>query len=102
MRLFFQYMKPYRKSISIVVLLKLLATMTELLLPYILEHIIDVTVPTGVLHEIFLWGFLMIATAFVTRALNIAGNKRAGCKALWRYCGKRISAGTSSAGSGWR
>ena len=77
MRLFFQYMKPYRKSISIVVLLKLLATMTELLLPYILEHIIDVTVPTGVLHEIFLWGFLMIATAFVTRALNIAGNKRA-------------------------
>ncbi len=77
MKLFFQYMKPYRKSIGIVVLLKLLATMTELLLPYILEHIIDVTVPTGILHEIFLWGFLMIATAFVTRALNIAGNKRA-------------------------
>ena len=77
MKLFFHYMKPYRRSIGIVVWLKLLATMTELLLPYILEHIIDVTVPTGILHEIFLWGFLMIATAFVTRALNIAGNKKA-------------------------
>ncbi len=77
MKLFFDYLKPYRRSIAIVVFLKLLATMTELLLPYILEHIIDVTVPTGVLHEIFLWGFLMIATAFVTRALNIAGNRRA-------------------------
>ncbi len=77
MKLFFDYMKPYRRSIAIVVFLKLLATMTELLLPYILEHIIDVTVPRGVLHEVVLWGFLMIATAFVTRALNIAGNKRA-------------------------
>ncbi len=77
MRRFFQYMKPYRGMIALVIALKLLATMTELLLPYILEHIIDVTVPKGVLHEIFLWGALMIATALLARTFNIAGNRRA-------------------------
>lgn len=70
-------MKPYRGRIALVIVLKLLATMTELLLPYILEHIIDVTVPKGMLSEIFLWGTLMIATAFLARIFNIAGNRRA-------------------------
>ena len=77
MKLIFRYMKPYVKAIAAVMGLKLAATMVELLLPYILEHIIDVTVPTGNLTQIFLWGFLMILTAVATRQLNVTANRGA-------------------------
>ncbi len=77
MKLIFRYMKPYAKAIAAVMGLKLAATMVELLLPYILEHIIDVTVPTGNLMQIFLWGILMILTAVATRQLNVTANRGA-------------------------
>ncbi len=77
MKLIFRYMKPYRKAIAWVMIVKLSGTMTELMLPYILEHIIDVTVPTGRLDRIFLWGLLMILTAMVTRLLNVTANRGA-------------------------
>ena len=63
MKLIFHHMHHYLKSISVGMSLKLLATMTELMLPYILEHMIDNVVPLGELGRIFLWGFLMILTA---------------------------------------
>ncbi len=77
MKLIFRYMKPYAKAIAAVMGLKLAATMVELLLPYILEHIIDVTVPTGNLTQIFFWGLLMILTAVATRQLNVTANRGA-------------------------
>ncbi len=77
MKLILRYMKPYARVITVVMGLKLAATMVELLLPYILEHIIDVTVPTGNLTQIFLWGFLMILTAVATRQLNVTANRGA-------------------------
>ncbi len=77
MKLIFRYMKPYARAIAAVMGLKLAATMVELLLPYILEHIIDVTVPTGNLVQILLWGLLMILTAVATRQLNVTANRGA-------------------------
>ncbi len=77
MKLIFRYMKPYARAIAAVMGLKLAATMVELLLPYILEHIIDVTVPSGNLARIFLWGVLMILTAVAARQLNVTANRGA-------------------------
>lgn len=77
MKLIFRYMKPYAKVIAFGMFVKLLGTMTELLLPYILEHIIDVCVPAGDLGVIFAWGALMIATALITRFFNVVANRRA-------------------------
>ena len=77
MKLIFRYMKPYAKAIAASMFLKLAGTMVELMLPYILEHIIDVAVPAGNLGHIFLWGILMIVTAMVTRQLNITANRSA-------------------------
>ncbi len=77
MKVLFRYMKPYRKAITLVMVLKLSSTMVELMLPYILEHIIDVTVPTGDLTRIFLWGGLMILTALAARQLNVTANRGA-------------------------
>ena len=77
MRAIFRYMRPYRWLIFLVMSVKLLATMTELLLPYILEHLIDVVVPRGEIGPIFLWGLLMLAASLTCWQLNIRTNRRA-------------------------
>ncbi len=77
MKLIFHHMRHYLKSISVGMSLKLLATMTELMLPYILEHMIDNVVPLGELGRIFLWGFLMILTALACWLLNMMANRNA-------------------------
>ena len=77
MKLIFRSMGKYRGSIAVAVFLKLIGTLAELSIPYILEHIIDDVVPRGVLREVILWGLLMFAAAIVTRMLNVAANTRA-------------------------
>ena len=47
--------------------IKLLGAMTELMIPYILEYLIDEVVPLGKLSLVLLWSTLMIATAILTR-----------------------------------
>ena len=76
MKLIFRYMGKYKLSIFFGMLLKLLATLSELMIPYILEHLIDEVVPLGRLEQVLLWGFLMIVTAIVTRQLNAWANRR--------------------------
>ena len=77
MRLIFRYLGRYSSSVILVMAIKLIGTMAELTLPYILEHLIDKIVPLGDLIQIVLWGLLMIAAAIVTRQLNVAANRRA-------------------------
>lgn len=77
MKLIFHYMKKYMRMIMFGVALKLIGTVTELLLPYILEHLIDEVVPLGQVGQIFLWGGLMIVTAVFTWQLNIRANRHA-------------------------
>ena len=77
MKLIFRYMKPYEKPILLVIVMKLLATISELLLPYILEHLIDDIVPRQELQQIFFWGFLMILCAFATFRINVRANAKA-------------------------
>lgn len=76
MKLIFRYMGKYKLSIFFGMLLKLLATLSELMIPYILEHLIDEVVPLGQLGQVLVWGFLMIVTAIVTRQLNAWANRR--------------------------
>lgn len=76
MKLIFHYMSKYKLSIFFGMLLKLLSTLSELMIPYILEHLIDEVVPLGQLGQVLLWGFLMIVTAIVTRQFNAWANRR--------------------------
>ena len=48
----------------------------ELLLPYILEYIIDGVAPRGRLGPAVGWGLLMFAAALVCRQLNVTANRR--------------------------
>ena len=77
MKLIFQYLDRYRRSILFVMSIKLLGTMAELMLPYILEHLIDDIVPLGHLAPVFFWGLLMAVAAIITRWLNVVANRRA-------------------------
>ncbi len=75
MKFIWSYMRKHLKSIVLVMLVKLSATGTELLLPYILEHMVDDIAPTKDVGMILLWGFVMIALAVIARFLNVGANR---------------------------
>lgn len=77
MELILRYMKAYRGRITLSMLYKLLGAITELMIPYILEHLIDEVVPLGRMEQVILWGLLMVLTALVTRQLNVWANRTA-------------------------
>ncbi len=77
MRLIFRAMGRYRGAVAVCILIKLAGTLSELLLPYILEYIIDDVAPRGDLKLALLWGLLMFAAAVTCRQLNVAANRRA-------------------------
>ena len=75
MKLIFHHLGRYRNTVAASIFIKLLGTMSELMLPYILEHIIDDIVPAGNLRAVILWGLLMFAAAIVCRTLNVTANR---------------------------
>lgn len=77
LKLIFRYMRPHVRQISLSMTLKAMAAMGELLIPFVLEYIIDHVVPRGLLPPVFLWGLAMIAIAVAVRQLNIAANRSA-------------------------
>lgn len=76
MRLIARAMGRYKGAVALCVVIKLFATLSELMLPYILEHIIDTVAPRGDLPLAVFWGALMFAAALVCRQLNVAANRR--------------------------
>ena len=77
MKLILRSLKRYRAAVAAAIFIKLLGTMSELLLPYILEHIIDDVVPRGELAPVFFWGSAMFLVAVLTRTLNVIANRKA-------------------------
>lgn len=70
-------MGRYRGAIALAIFIKLIGTLSELLLPYILEHIIDFVVPSGDLGMVLVWGAAMFAAAVFCRAFNVRANRMA-------------------------
>ena len=77
MGLIFRAMSRYPRAVAMSIFIKLLATISELMLPYILEHIIDDVAPLGNLQATVLWGLLMFGAALLCRQLNVSANRRA-------------------------
>lgn len=77
MKLIWEYIRYYYKRITGNITIKLIGTMCELSLPYILEHIIDEIVPIGSVKLVVYWGLFMIFMALVTRFLNVTANRLA-------------------------
>ena len=77
MKLIFRYVRKYGRLFLLTIFIKLLGTMAELALPYILEHIIDNVVPTGRMPMVIAWGLAMFAAAIICRWLNVTANRKA-------------------------
>ncbi len=77
MKLIFRYMKKYTGAIFLAIFIKLIGTMSELTLPYILEYMIDEVVPSKDLKMVIFWGLLMFVCAVFCRQFNVLANRKA-------------------------
>lgn len=70
-----RYIRPYIWYIGLTVGIKLLGAVLELMIPYFMEIILDVVVPTGNRRHIYLYGGLMLLCAVGCIAANIGANR---------------------------
>ncbi len=77
MKLMLKYMSPYRLRIAVTILFKFAAVIFELLIPYILETMIDVAAPAKDVKRICIYGVIMVLCAVAAFLLNITANRMA-------------------------
>lgn len=77
MKLLGRYLHPLGPMIALTVAIKIFATFLELLLPYILSHILDNVVPRESVRQILIWGGVMILAAVGAFLCNVIANRRA-------------------------
>ena len=77
MKFIYSYVKPYTKAILLGLLIKFLGTVGELMIPYVLEFMIDDVVPQQKMEKVVFWGIMMLLLALLVRFLNITANRMA-------------------------
>ncbi len=77
MKLLLEYLKPHKRFITIALIIKTFGTLIELVIPYILSHILDNVVPMGLVRNIVFWGACMVACAAAACISNIVANRMA-------------------------
>ncbi len=77
MKMLFRYLRPFYGAMAIGLTIKIIGTLVELVLPYILSHIIDHIVPMGQVKPILYWGAAMVLCAALALFLNIIANRMA-------------------------
>lgn len=77
MKLMLRFMKPYTARIIITVILKFLAVISELFIPYTLEYVIDDIAPTKNMKLVALYGIVMVVFAVMGLFFNVMGNRMA-------------------------
>lgn len=77
MKLVLRYLKPFYARMFLGLLIKAGGSVMELILPYILAHIIDNVVPQKELKLVFFWGALMILCSIAAVIGNITANRMA-------------------------
>ncbi len=75
MKFLWKYLKKYARRIVGVMGIKLTGTALELLIPYVMEHLIDHVAPTKQMVSVVLWGLAMIALAVCVRMVNVTANR---------------------------
>ena len=77
MKLIFRYLAPLKRTMAFGLSVKVLATLLELALPYILSYILDSVVPKGLIVPILIWGGAMVLCAFGAFLGNVIANRNA-------------------------
>lgn len=74
MKTILRYLKPYAKKMSFGFCIKVCATVSELMLPYLLSFVLK-DVITRSMGDIFFWGGLMVVFSLLACGLNIVANR---------------------------
>lgn len=77
MKFLFKYLQPHLIGMCLGLFIKITGTLMDLCIPYILEHIIDVIVPSENTNQILLWGCLMLMCSVIGLVGNIVANRMA-------------------------
>ncbi len=75
MKLIAKYLRKFIGTMLLGLSIKIVGTLMDLLLPYILAHIVDNVVPMGDRNAIFLWGGFMIICSVIALVGNIIANR---------------------------
>ncbi|UUX34409.1 ABC transporter ATP-binding protein [Fundicoccus culcitae] len=77
MKLILHYIRPYVSKMSFGLMIKFIGTIMDLLLPWILAHIIDNVIPLKDTHLILYWGLAMLLASVTAVVFNIVANRMA-------------------------
>ena len=72
-----KYLRPFIPRMTLGFMIKVLATLVELAIPWILSHIIDDLIPLAEIKPVVLWGALMILCSMLAWVGNITANRMA-------------------------
>lgn len=75
MKFIFSYVKKHARLAMFGMTIKVLGAFLELLIPYVMEHLIDEVVPTRDMKLVVMWGLLMIVLAVLVRQMNVKANR---------------------------
>lgn len=75
MKLMMKYMGRFAGSMLLGLLIKIVGTLMDLVLPYILAHMVDNVVPAGERNAIFIWGGVMIVCSVIALVGNVIANR---------------------------
>lgn len=77
MKMVFKYLKPYLCRMSIGLVIKIIGTLMDLIIPYLLTHIIDNVIKKNNIYEVLMYGLLMIVCALIGFIGNVTANRMA-------------------------
>lgn len=75
MKFIFSYVKKHIRLVAFGMVIKILGSLLDLLIPYIMEHLIDEVVPTKDMKMVVFWGLLMMVLAVLVRQFNVKANR---------------------------
>ena len=77
MKWVFKYLKPLRSRISVGITIKIIGTLAELMIPFLLSYILDNVITTNDASKIVFFGVLMAICAIIACIGNIIANRMA-------------------------
>lgn len=69
------YLRPFYARMFVGFAVKFVGSVMELIIPYLLAHIIDIVIPMKEKNLIYTWGLIMIICSIIGATLNIISNR---------------------------
>ncbi len=75
MKTIFKYLKPYQSKLFLGILIKAIAGILDLMLPFLLAVIIDRIIPTKSIPLVLWFGVMMLTAAILSLTFNVIANR---------------------------